>query len=189
MRSVWGERAALIVAALGLLGCNPSGGTTGEATSEIVSVNGLSMINGLSMLNGLSSTGMVGFAMSGGAMTLQPLTGGALAPTSALMTSTAGRITASYLVRCALPLGHGITLKDNTGASYTFLGQLGLAPEWEMSTCAAGCQEYVSACLMAHVNTAGMHIPIWLDAASPNVGWDKTRFLRNKRARSSATSS
>ncbi len=176
-RSILGERAALAAAALGLLGCTSSDGTTGEAASEIVSVNGLSMINGLSMLNGLSSTGMVGFGMSGGAMLLKPLNNGALAPNSALMTSTAGRITAAYLVRCALPLGHSLTQKDQTGASYTFLGQLGLAPEWETSSCAAGCQEYVSACLMAHVNTAGLHIPIWLDAASPNVGWGQSALF------------
>ena len=33
------------------------------------------------------------------------------------------------------------------------------------------CQELVSACMMAHVNTAGIHIPLWLDAAAPAIGW------------------
>jgi hypothetical protein len=27
---------------------------------------------------------------------------------------------------------------------------------------------------MAHVNTAGVHIPLWLDAATPSVGWGRS---------------
>src|SRR5262249_28163959 len=33
------------------------------------------------------------------------------------------------------------------------------------------CQEYVSACLIAHVNSAGFHIPLWLDSPQANMGW------------------
>jgi hypothetical protein len=51
---------------------------------------------------------------------------------------------------------------------------LGFAPEWETGACGNACQEYVSACLMAHVNTAGAHIPLWLDAYNPNVGWGQS---------------
>jgi hypothetical protein len=29
----------------------------------------------------------------------------------------------------------------------------------------------ISACLTAHVNTYGVHYPIWLDSAAPSVGW------------------
>ena len=33
------------------------------------------------------------------------------------------------------------------------------------------CQNLVSACLMAHVNTAGVHIPIWMASEAPQIGW------------------
>jgi hypothetical protein len=87
------------------------------------------------------------------------------------MTTAGGRMTVSYLVRCALPIGHSITKKDQSGVAYTYNGQLGFAPEWETGACQQTCQRYVSACMMAHVNTAGVHIPLWLDAAKTSVGW------------------
>ena len=31
--------------------------------------------------------------------------------------------------------------------------------------------EALSSCMMAHVNTAGVHVPLWLDANDPAIGW------------------
>jgi hypothetical protein len=38
--------------------------------------------------------------------------------------------------------------------------------------------EGISACLMAHVNTAGVHVPLWMDSNDPSIGWgvDRTNF-------------
>jgi hypothetical protein len=88
------------------------------------------------------------------------------------MTTDAGRMTVSYLIRCALPAGRSITKKDQKGVSYTYAGQLGFAPEWETGSCGTACQENVTACLMAHVNTTGVHIPLWLDA--PKIGFGQS---------------
>jgi len=74
-------------------------------------------------------------------------------------------------VRCALPAGHTITKKDKTGASYSFTGQIGLTPQWETGKCDQTCQEYISACVLAHVNTSGQHIALWLDGDAPALGW------------------
>jgi hypothetical protein len=87
------------------------------------------------------------------------------------MTTDAGRLTVSYLVRCALPANRSIVKKDNKGVSHTYRGQLGFAPEWETGACGIACQEYVSACMMAHVNTTGVHIPIWLVSDKSNIGF------------------
>ncbi len=85
------------------------------------------------------------------------------------------RSTASYLVRCALPTGHNVTKTDpGTGTSYTLNGALGLAPEWETGACDTHCQEIMSACLMAHVNTTGQHINLWMVSSDPDVGWGYT---------------
>jgi hypothetical protein len=91
------------------------------------------------------------------------------------MTTAAGRNTVSYLVRCALPAGRSITKKDQNGASYTFSGAIGMAPEWETGACGADCQQQMSACLMAHVNTSGLHIPLWLDGDSSALGWGQSQ--------------
>jgi hypothetical protein len=87
------------------------------------------------------------------------------------MTTPGGRDTLSYLVRCALPAGHSIIKKDQFGVSYKFTGQIGVAPEWETGACGKDCQEYVSACLLAHINTTGQHVAIWLVGDNPAIGW------------------
>src|SRR5215831_4848493 len=126
--------------------------------SDLLSINGLSLINGLSMTNGLS---MLNGLVSG----------------VGLMTSSSGRQTLSYLVRCALPLGHSVVKTDDQGVPYTFLGQIGVAPEWESGQCGQDCQENVSACMLAHVNTSGQHIALWLDSNNPAIGYGRNNLF------------
>src|SRR6185312_4630778 len=97
-----------------------------------------------------------------------------------LMTTSAGRKTVSYLVKCALAANDSLVKADQNNVNYTFAGGLGLCPQWKnggVSTDAT-CQELVSACMMAHVNTAGVPVPLWLDAQTPAIGWgiDKVNF-------------
>jgi hypothetical protein len=96
------------------------------------------------------------------------------------MTTTLGRITVGYLVRCALPLGHTITKKDQNGTSYTFAGLIGVAPNWENNACDTACQESVSACMMAHINVAGIHVPIWLDSPVSAIGFGSSSSFPNE---------
>ena len=83
--------------------------------------------------------------------------------------SADGQKTLSYIVRCALPAGHTITMKDLSGNPIPFAGQLGMVPSWEYGACNKDCQEIISACVLAHVNTAGIHVPLFLDATE--LGW------------------
>ena len=76
------------------------------------------------------------------------------------------------MVKCALPAGHSIVKQDQYGNSYTFPGAIGVAPGWENGSCSdLDCQGYMTACLMAHVNSTGFHVPLWLDGNAANVGW------------------
>jgi hypothetical protein len=70
-----------------------------------------------------------------------------------------------------LPPGASITKQDQYGKSYTYQGLLGIAPQWQTGACDTNCQESVSACLLAHVNTAGIHVPLWIVGNDPVVGW------------------
>jgi len=79
----------------------------------------------------------------------------------------------SYIIRCALPVGHTITMKDLAGKAIPFTGQLGMAPEWETGSCNVDCQEKVSACVLAHVNTSGQHIALMLDGTDAALGWGR----------------
>ena len=126
-------------------------GNDGQADA-LASTNGLAAINGLTAINGLS-------AING------------LVSGSPIMSTAEGRNTVSYIVRCALPAGRSITKQDQNGTSYTFPGQIGVAPQWETNGCGTDCQQYVSACLMAHVNTTGQHIAIWMVGDASPLGW------------------
>ena len=68
----------------------------------------------------------------------------------------------SYMVQCAVPSGQTRTYTSpRTGVTYTWQGNLGLAPDWasgKPSTVKE--QQVVSACLAAHGNKYGVHIPI-----------------------------
>ena len=168
-------RSASLTLALALntFGCAAPGDDLQSDDGEsalLASTNGLTMVNGLTMTNGLN-------AVSGG-----PATGlntayalnssNGLSSTVGLMTTAAGRNTVSYLVRCALPSGHSLRKQDQNGTSYTFAGAMGLAPGWENSPATADDRYWISSCLMAHINTTGQHIPIYLDGVAP-LGWGR----------------
>jgi len=136
----------------------------GIEQSAVVGQNGLRSINGLRARNGL--TAINGLRTRNGLRTMN-----GLSSTTGLMTTPDGRTTVSYLVRCALPAGQKITKQDQDGASYTFEGEIGIAPEWADGQCDLACQEGVSACMLAHVNTTGTNIPLWIVGNVPGVGW------------------
>ena len=135
-----------------------------------LSMNGLSM-NGLSM-NGLSANGLSGNGLSGNGLSLNGLSGNGLSSTTGLMTTPGGRQVVQYMAKCALAEGTNLVKADQYGVSYTFPGKLGVATQWLNGMCDMDCQERVSACMLAHVNNAGVHISIWLDSEGA-LGWGR----------------
>ncbi|MBM7111967.1 hypothetical protein [Archangium primigenium] len=109
-----------------------------------LSLNGLSL-NGLS-LNGLSLNGL-------GSVAFADWFNGNVTGHDALM---------SYMVRCAAPAGQTHVFRNpDTGRVHTWVGSLGLAPNWASGKSATEPEEQViSACLLAHVNNYGLHVPI-----------------------------
>src|SRR6185436_12394159 len=91
-----------------------------------------------------------------------------LSATDGLMATAEGRALVSYLVKCALPAGDTLVK-----GAYSFAGQLGLAPEWKNGACGTSCEESISACVMAHVNTTGNHYPLWLIGPQSSLGWGR----------------
>ncbi|HVV49932.1 MAG TPA: hypothetical protein VHO06_09750 [Polyangia bacterium] len=143
--------------------------------ADLASVNGLDTLNGLAVHNGLVvNNGLVinnGLSLSSG-----------LASGTGLMTTSEGRTQVAYLVRCALPANVSIVKQDQNGASYTFSGLIGLAPQWATGACDQTCQENVSACMLAHVNTAGVHIPLWIVSPNSAIGWGLDPSYPNQEA-------
>jgi hypothetical protein len=67
-----------------------------------------------------------------------------------------------YVVRCALPGGEQIDFESG-GVQYTWSGELGLAPVWAADYPIPEIeQQLMTACLAAHANKYGAHVPISL---------------------------
>ncbi len=154
---------ALLVAALtwsSAPGCGPaepvepSLAETGALAQAIEEDNGLT-VNGLTV-NGLTVNGL----------TVNGLTVNGLA--SADFTSwfqgnpSLHNQVMKYVVRCAAPAGEtrSFTAPD-TGATYTWKGSMGLAPDWAGGRPATvEEQQILSACLAAHVNYKGANVSV-----------------------------
>ncbi len=67
-----------------------------------------------------------------------------------------------YFVYCAVPTGETRTYVDMaSGTIYSWRGGLGLAPDWsEGMPATVDEQQIISACLAAHANKYGAHVPI-----------------------------
>jgi hypothetical protein len=149
-----------------LVGCAEPAQDLADSDNEaLMSENGLKTINGMKIHNGLASLG------NGVSLSSSLRSPAGLSSMSGLMTTADGRTTVSYLVKCALPAGRSITKADQTGKLYTFAGQVGVGSEWETGACGPSCERWISACMLAMVNTTGDHYPLWLVAQNPAVNW------------------
>jgi hypothetical protein len=142
----------------GFNGTNGFNGSNGFNTSNgFNGSNGLNVTNGLNLANGLNTTNGL-YSQNG------------------FMTTDGGRMVVQYLVKCALAAGDTLVKQDQNGKNYTFAGSLGLAPDYKANGCGQDCSEMLSACLMAHINTTGVHIPLWMTAPMTSVGWGQSPY-------------
>lgn len=133
------------------LGCEPPDGEVGTSEDPALRAR-----------NGLPAIGIV-----------NPQT--ALGAKPELVATAEGRSVLQYLVKCALPAGRSIVQTAANGTKYTYQGSMGFAPEWETGSCTQGCQEWVSACMLALINATGANVPVLLMAEHPSVGFGQQR--------------
>ncbi len=146
-------------------GLNSINGLT--IANGLTTMNGLTSVNGLTTKNGLAAINGLFVDCYGRADSQCTAADGLLSPTTGLMSSPDGIVTATYLTRCALPASKVIRIKSHTGAFVSLQGELGVAPEWAVGLCAKDCQERVSACMLSLINQDGYHRRLTLTAAWP----------------------
>lgn len=128
---------------------------TASSQQAVASTNRLSM-NRLAM----GRLSMVG--LSTGKLSTD---GSELSPTP-LSETADGRELLTYLIRCALPGDRSLTTTYQ-GTTYTFQGNVGIAPTWLSQPLTKSDQRWVSACLLAHINGYGIEVPISLRGELP----------------------
>jgi hypothetical protein len=133
----------------------------GAAEERLLTPNSLT-------INALTANALTANALTANALTANALTANALTANSLVMNALSDAPTReffSYVASCALPAGESIDLTIN-GVSYVFQGQIGVFPQWGMTggKCEAGCQNWVSGCVLARVNYLGVRVPISIRA-------------------------
>ncbi len=144
------DTAASDSAILGSNGLNPNGWNLNGLHTNGLHTNGLGW-NGLHT-NGLHTNGV------------------ATANIQAWLQGQVGALDVMpYLVACAAPSGTTVTATVN-GTTYTWPGVFGFAPGWvNAAPLGTAEQEWVSACLLAHVNLAGKHVLVSFRGPHPGL--------------------
>lgn len=116
--------------------------------------------------NALTGNALTGNALTGNALTGNALTGNAL--TASALRDPLARQLLKYIVSCALTPEQTISVRVDA-QTYSFDGELGLAPEWGRrdGSCDGSCQRWVSACVLARVDHAGVKRMISVRGAHP----------------------
>ena len=138
----WAVASALL---LGSVACGPMEASSESMETPTSQEMGLAASNGLTV-NGLTVNGLTSADFS------------SWFSRDVELNSTVMK----YVVQCAVPAGESRTYQDpSTGSSYTWQGGLGLALGWANGeTITEVEQQLVSACLAAHINKFGMHVPL-----------------------------
>jgi hypothetical protein len=146
------------------LACGPVASPE-EAQELAAHQQALYELNGLSP-NGLAFNGLAfnGLAFNGLAFNGLAFNGLSTAEFTAwFQTDPAlGNRVMRYVVQCAVPAGQTRSYTaPATGITYTWTGNLGLAPDWAHGSPATEAeQQLISACLAAHTNKFGVRVPI-----------------------------
>ena len=143
----------MTTAAAGAVGCAETDDGTESVQSALATDNALTM-NALTM-NALTMNALTMNALTMNALTMNALTMNAL--TMNALRDPLSRELLKYVVSCALEEDDHLSVRID-GKRYTFDGSLGLAPEWggERGWCDGECQRWVSACVLARVDAAGV---------------------------------
>lgn len=65
-----------------------------------------------------------------------------------------------YLVRCALPAGADSIFVDSLGNTWTWHGEIGLAPGWASGAMTDSEKRWVSSCVISLVNGLGLNVQV-----------------------------
>jgi hypothetical protein len=165
-----------LLVASGAVACGspPQGGQGAPAEVAAVTENGLTgnglIANGL-IANGLIANGLVANGLVANGLTANGLVANGLVANGVNAGALSDPMTLkflNYVVSCALDDQQSLTFTVG-GATTTFPGELGLAPQWGYphGSCDGSCQRWVSACVLSRVDAAGVDREISVRGLNP----------------------
>jgi hypothetical protein len=156
----WGWKLALVLWMSSLAACGPMEPGASPEEELPLQEQGLQGLNGLST-NGLSTNGLSTNGLSTHGLSTHGLSAAEFTTWFNARPEVHGTVMA-YVVRCAMTKSQSLAYYNPvTGQRYRWKGHLGLAPGWSAGQVASAPeQQVVSACLAAHVNKFGRHVPL-----------------------------
>jgi hypothetical protein len=156
-------------ATLAAAGCGGEAEEIDEVQGNALSANALTA-NALTA-NALTANALTANALTANALTANALTANAL--TANGLRDPLSRQFLKYVVSCALDEDQSISMVID-GQRYTFQGSLGVAPEWgsRHGSCDEECQRWVSGCVLARVDAAGVERLISVRGANEGLDTD-----------------
>lgn len=154
-------RLVCLAAAWALAGCVVDDLELSETDAAVTTTNRLAA-------NRLAANRLAANRLAANSLGAAALTAGALIETAD------GREVFSYIVSCALPAGKSVTVQDSLGNSYTFAGEIGLAPGWQTSTPSVADRHWVTACLLARTNYYGVSVQLSMRGSHPALATTNT---------------
>ncbi|WP_398577128.1 hypothetical protein [Stigmatella hybrida] len=157
----WARRGLTLACLLGAAaGCEPEDERAAPVRATRQSAESLQSPNGLSV-NGLSVNGLSVNGLSVNGLSVNGLSTQAFRNWFNLNPSL-NEVTMRYVVRCAMAESESLSWSNpHTGGHHTWQGQLALAPGWSAGLPPSlSEQQAITACLAAHANKFGLHIPI-----------------------------
>jgi hypothetical protein len=160
---------AVALASLTLTACSSAPGEVENVgTAQQAALTNNALTNNALTNNALTNNALTNNALTNNALTNNALTNNAL--TKGALSDPNAREVLTYIVSCALPAGDDLEIEEN-GVTYSFDGQLGLAPEWGEpdGSCGASCQQWVSACVLSRLDYLGVTREISVRGANPGL--------------------
>ncbi len=129
-----------------------------ESSDAVITTNAITT-------NAITTNAITTNAITTNAITTNAITTNALAvfrdPSAA---GESARLYLQYLVRCSFRVNQSVSFSwtDNGGNVHpeTYVGELGLAPEWATGPLSQRGKRMVSGCMAAHVNYYGIHVTL-----------------------------
>ena len=147
-------RTVCLAAAVALTGCVVDDLDLSETDDAVTTTNRLAA-------NRLAANRLAANRLAANSLGAAALSAGSLIETAD------GREVFSYIVSCALPAGASVTVKDSHNNSYTFAGEIGLAPSWQTKPPSVADRHWVTACLLARTNYYGVSVQISMRGSHP----------------------
>jgi len=160
-------RTVCLAAAVALTGCVVDDLDLSETDDAVTTTNRLAA-------NRLAANRLAANRLAANSLTAAALT------SSALIQTADGREVFSYIVSCALPTNHSVTVADSKGIWYTFYGEIGLAPGWQTGTPTVAERHWVTACLLARTNYYGVSVQLSMRGAHPALATTNTETTTYK---------